>query len=81
MLITGGDALMLSNTMLDWLVSELDKIDHVEIKRIGTRTLSDFTSENYSELCSILKSIRQYILIPSLIHLWRRLLPGSQKGL
>ncbi len=37
-LITGGDALMLSNSVLDWLLSELDNIEHVEIKRLGTRT-------------------------------------------
>jgi lysine 2,3-aminomutase len=36
-LITGGDALMLSNKMLDWLLSELDAMEHIEIKRIGTR--------------------------------------------
>lgn len=54
-LITGGDALMLSNTMLDWLLSELDKIDHVEIKRIGTRTLVTLPQRITPELCSILE--------------------------
>ena len=38
-LITGGDALLLSDRKLDWLLGELDKIGHVEIKRIGTRAL------------------------------------------
>ena len=35
-LITGGDALLLSNKTLGWLLGELDKIPHVEIKRLGT---------------------------------------------
>ncbi|NLB88233.1 MAG: glutamate 2,3-aminomutase [Syntrophomonadaceae bacterium] len=54
-LVTGGDALMLSNTMLDWLLGELDKIDHVEIKRIGTRTLVTLPQRITPELCSILE--------------------------
>ncbi|OPX87395.1 MAG: Glutamate 2,3-aminomutase [Pelotomaculum sp. PtaB.Bin104] len=37
-LITGGDALLLSNQMLNFILAELHKIPHVEIKRIGTRT-------------------------------------------
>lgn len=36
-LITGGDALLLSDSTLDWLLGELHSIPHVEIKRIGTR--------------------------------------------
>jgi len=34
-LLTGGDALMVSDEYLDWILSELDSIDHVEIKRLG----------------------------------------------
>jgi lysine 2,3-aminomutase len=37
-LLSGGDALMLSDEKLEWIVSELRKIDHVEIIRLGTRT-------------------------------------------
>lgn len=36
-LITGGDAFVLPNSLLKWLLGELDKIDHVKIKRLGTR--------------------------------------------
>lgn len=36
-LVTGGDALLLSDSTLDWLLGELHRIPHVEIKRIGTR--------------------------------------------
>ena len=36
-LITGGDALVLPNSKLKFLLEELDKIEHVKVKRIGTR--------------------------------------------
>jgi KamA family protein len=36
-LITGGDAFMLPNTMLQKLLRALDEIDHVRMKRLGTR--------------------------------------------
>jgi lysine 2,3-aminomutase len=53
-LITGGDALMLSDKRLDWLLGELDKIEHVEIKRIGTRTPVTLPQRITVELCQIL---------------------------
>ncbi len=36
-LLSGGDPLMLSDEYLDWLLSEITSIPHVEIVRIGTR--------------------------------------------
>ena len=36
-LLSGGDPLMLSDEYLDWILSELRAIPHVEIIRIGTR--------------------------------------------
>ena len=36
-LVTGGDALVLPNAMLRWLLEQLDAIDHVRLKRLGTR--------------------------------------------
>jgi lysine 2,3-aminomutase len=36
-LLSGGDPFMLSDDKIDWLLSELYKIPHVEIIRIGTR--------------------------------------------
>lgn len=53
-LITGGDALMLSDQMLDWLLTELDRIPHVEIKRIGTRVPVTLPQRITSELCQVL---------------------------
>lgn len=37
-LITGGDAFLLDNATIEWLLSELRSIKHVEIIRLGTRT-------------------------------------------
>ncbi|AEH60898.1 lysine 2,3-aminomutase YodO family protein [Methanosalsum zhilinae DSM 4017] len=36
-LLSGGDPLMLSDDYLDWILTELDQIPHVEVVRIGTR--------------------------------------------
>lgn len=36
-LLSGGDPLMLSDEDLDWLLSEITNISHIEVVRIGTR--------------------------------------------
>ncbi|MGM0620244.1 MAG: lysine 2,3-aminomutase [Bacteroidota bacterium] len=36
-LLSGGDPLMLSDSYLDWLLSEITAIPHVEVVRLGTR--------------------------------------------
>jgi len=54
-LITGGDALLLSNQTLDWLLGELDKIPHVEIKRLGTRIPVTLPQRINDELCKVLE--------------------------
>ena len=53
-LITGGDALLLSDHTLDWLLAELHAIPHVEIKRLGTRTPVTLPMRITDELCTIL---------------------------
>jgi lysine 2,3-aminomutase len=37
-LLSGGDPFLLSDDYLDWILTELRSIDHVEVIRIGTRT-------------------------------------------
>lgn len=54
-LITGGDALLLSDSTIDWLLTELDNIAHVEIKRIGTRTPVTMPQRITPGLCAILE--------------------------
>ncbi|TGE32881.1 glutamate 2,3-aminomutase [Desulfosporosinus sp. Sb-LF] len=53
-LVTGGDALLLSDLTLDWLLGELHSIPHVEIKRLGTRAPVTMPMRITNELCSIL---------------------------
>ncbi len=61
-LITGGDALLLENSVLDWLLTELSEIPHVEMKRIGTRTPVTLPYRIDAELCKILgKHLPLYI--------------------
>ncbi|WP_319466432.1 lysine 2,3-aminomutase [uncultured Pseudodesulfovibrio sp.] len=36
-LLSGGDPLMLSDDKLDWLLTQIEEIEHVEVVRIGTR--------------------------------------------
>jgi glutamate 2,3-aminomutase len=54
-LITGGDALMLSDDTIDWILTELEKIPHVEIKRIGSRMLATLPQRVTPELCKIFR--------------------------
>lgn len=54
-LVTGGDAFMLSDETIDWLLGELDAIEHVEIKRLGTRAPVTIPQRVTPELCRILK--------------------------
>ncbi len=54
-LITGGDALILSDEILDWILTELEKIPHVEIKRLGSRMLATLPQRITTNLCKIFK--------------------------
>ena len=53
-LITGGDALMLSEKTLDWILTELDNIPHVEIKRLGSRVPVTLPYRITDGLCGVL---------------------------
>ncbi|NLM42069.1 MAG: glutamate 2,3-aminomutase [Firmicutes bacterium] len=54
-LITGGDALMLSDATLDWLLGELHAIPTVDYVRIGTRVLVTMPQRITDELVEVLK--------------------------
>lgn len=53
-LVTGGDALLLSNHVLEYILSELHSIPHVEIKRLGTRVPVTMPQRITPELCKII---------------------------
>lgn len=54
-LITGGDSLLLENDELEWIISSLRAIPHVEIIRLGTRSIVTLPQRITPELCAMLK--------------------------
>lgn len=54
-LITGGDAFLLSNRRIEYILSSLRKIPHVEIIRLGTRTPVTLPMRITDKLVGILK--------------------------
>ncbi len=55
-LITGGDAFVLPNSMIRWLLEQLDAIDHVRLKRLGTRVPVTVPMRVDEELLDILEA-------------------------
>ena len=53
-LYTGGDPLTYGDEGVDWLLTELGKVDSVEIKRIGSRMPVTVPQRITKELCSVL---------------------------
>lgn len=54
-LITGGDALCLSDEELEWIIKQLKDISHVDYIRLGTRTPVTMPQRITDKLCSMLK--------------------------
>lgn len=54
-LLSGGDALMQSDEKLEYIISELRKMPHVEIVRLGSRTPVVMPQRITPELCAMLK--------------------------
>lgn len=54
-LVSGGDPLMLPNTRLEWLLSHLRRIPHVEILRIGTKAPAELPQRITPALVTLLK--------------------------
>lgn len=54
-LLSGGDPFMLSDEKIDWLLSEISQIPHVEVIRIGTRMPVVLPYRITDKLVSILK--------------------------
>ena len=54
-LLSGGDPFLLSDEKLDWILSELRDIEHLEVIRIGTRTPVVLPYRITDNLVSILK--------------------------
>ncbi|KFZ27486.1 MAG: L-lysine 2,3-aminomutase [Candidatus Izimaplasma bacterium HR2] len=54
-LLSGGDALLVSDARLEYIISELRKIDHVGVIRLGTRTPVVMPQRITKELVNMLK--------------------------
>jgi lysine 2,3-aminomutase len=54
-LLSGGDPFLLSTKYLDWILTQLDEIEHVEVVRIGTRTPAVLPYRITKNLVSMLK--------------------------
>ena len=54
-LLTGGDALALSDRQLDYILTQLDEIPHVEIKRFGSRMPCVLPQRITPQLCKMLE--------------------------
>ncbi len=54
-LITGGDPLCLNDNHLEWIISQLRSIPHVDYIRIGSRTLVTAPQRITDEFCEMIK--------------------------
>ena len=61
-LVTGGDPLTLSDARLEWILSELHAIEHVEYIRIGSRTPVTMPQRITDDLVYILKKYHPIFL-------------------
>ena len=57
-MITGGDALLRSNRRLEYIFDELYSIDHVDVLRVGTRTLATLPFRIDNELARLLRKYK-----------------------
>jgi len=78
-LLTGGDALALSDDYIDWILTELDQIPHVEIKRLGSRMIATLPQRVTRELCNMLSRHKPLYLNTQFNHTME-ITPESEKA-
>jgi len=80
-LITGGDAFVLPNSMLKWLLEQLDEIDHVRLKRLGTRVPVTVPMRVDDELLDILSASndKKPVRVVTQINTAREITPVSKE--
>jgi lysine 2,3-aminomutase len=79
-LLSGGDPLMLPDDYLDWILTELNRIKHVEVIRIGSRMPVVLPYRITKELVKVLKKHHPLWLNTHFNHP-RELTPASQEAL
>lgn len=60
-LITGGDALTVSNEKLEYIFKAISKIPHVEILRIGTRVLATLPQRIDENVAKLLRKYKVFV--------------------
>ncbi|MGB9682031.1 MAG: lysine 2,3-aminomutase [bacterium] len=78
-IISGGDPLILSDQMLEYILIRLRSIDHIEIIRIGTRAPVTLPQRVTPELCNMLKKYHPIWLNTHFNHP-REITPESSKA-
>lgn len=81
-LVTGGDAFVLPNAMLKWLLEQLDQIEHVQLKRLGTRVPVTVPMRIDDELLDILEESndRKPVRVVTQINTAREITPVSKEA-
>ncbi len=81
-LITGGDAFVLPNSMLRWLLEQLDGIEHVRLKRLGTRVPVTVPMRIDEQLLDILEESndRKPVRVVTQINTAREITPVSKEA-
>lgn len=81
-LITGGDAFILPNEKIKWILKELDNIKHVKVKRLGTRIPVTCPMRIDEELLRILSESNKIkpIRVVSQINTAREITPVSRRA-
>ncbi len=69
-ILSGGDPLMLTDTMLEKILSRLRQIPHVEIIRIGTRMPCVLPQRITPKLCSLIKKYHPVYINTHFNHPW-----------
>lgn len=81
-LVTGGDAFILPNSLLRWLLEQLDAIEHVKLKRLGTRVPVTVPMRIDDELLDILEESndRKPLRVVTQINTAQEVTPVSREG-
>jgi lysine 2,3-aminomutase len=79
-LLSGGDPFMLPDSYLDWILTELNSVSHVEVVRIGTRTPVVLPYRITNELVQMLKKHHPLWLNTHFNHP-REITPSSKEAL
>ncbi|MCB5951128.1 KamA family radical SAM protein [Enterococcus sp. BWT-B8] len=67
-LLTGGDALTITDTNLEYMINSLSEIDHIKIIRLGTRAFTMHPSRITDKLCITLEKYKKLVISTQFNH-------------